>query len=77
MVGKYSYIKIKEIFCMGTTNGEKSKQKKLLDLIHFSKTTLLEHILRKNSTFTFWCMVIPLDPHSVVTPNEKPTDFVK
>ena len=61
----------------GNDKWREEQTKKLLDLIHFSKTTLLEHILRKNSTFTFWCMVIPLDPHSVVTPNEKPKDFVK
>jgi hypothetical protein len=25
------------------------------------------HILRKTNTSTFWCMVTPLDPHSIYT----------
>ena len=25
------------------------------------------HVLKKISTFTFWCMVIPLGPHSIYT----------
>ena len=33
----------------------------------FFKTAFFGHILKKISTFTFWCMVIPLGPHSIYT----------
>ena len=33
----------------------------------FSKLVFLDTYLKKTSTFTFWCMVIPLGPHSVYT----------
>ena len=46
-----------------------------LDLFIFYKTALLEHILKKNSTFTFgaWSFVLA---HIRFTPSEGPKGFV-
>ena len=33
----------------------------------FFKIVVLGHMLKKIITYIFWCMVIPLGPHSVYT----------
>ena len=60
-----------EVFLWGKRRWGQEKTREWLDLIFsfsFSpKTTFLGAYIKKFSTFTFWCMVIPLGPHLVYT----------
>ena len=65
-MAKNIYNDFKMIFWGEEKNEGKRRQKNGQTLI-ISKTAFFGHILKKISTIIFWCMVIPLDPHSVYT----------
>ena len=59
------YKKFNDFF-WGREDEEKMREKNGQILI-FSQILLFGHILKKINTFTFWCMIISLGPHSVYT----------
>ena len=63
MVEKYYY----NDFFWGGGEKMKTREDKRMVKLGFFKIALFGHILQKFSTFIYWCMVIPLGPHSVYT----------
>ena len=51
-------------FFFGWREDEDKKRQENGQTWYFSKTAFFEQILKKVSTFTFWCMVMLLGPHS-------------
>ena len=62
MIGKCCY----NYFSMNFFWVEKMNTREWSNL-NISKTAFFGHIFRKISTFTFWCMVVPLCPDSLYT----------
>ena len=54
--------------------GEEKRRQKNGQIWFFFKISLFGHILYTLAHSFFWCMIIPLDPHSV-TPSEGPKGF--
>jgi hypothetical protein len=46
---------------------DENKRMVKIDYIFSFEIGLLGHMFKKINTFIVWCMVIPLDPHSVYT----------
>ena len=51
---------------MNLLGGREDEDKRMVKL-EFLKSAPFKNILKKISTFTFWCMIICLGPHSVYT----------
>ena len=69
MTEKYCYNKFFNDFFWG----REEKTKEWSNLNFFQNFPFWTYIIH-TSTFIFWCMIIPLDPHSV-TPSEGPKGF--
>jgi hypothetical protein len=66
MVEKCCYKKFLMIFFLGG-GGRENEDKRRQELEFFSKLPFLDIYEKNISTFTFWCILIPLGPHLVYT----------
>ena len=66
MTKKYCYNDFFMNFFFGEEKMKTREDKRIVKL-DFSTTAFFGHVLKKISASIFWCMVSPLDPHSVYT----------